>query len=555
MELKCNENTFTLVSLHEDDSHVATPWRFLRSMPICTEEPKSCNIGSKIAQLMAGWDIKSISFVSFTKQTSMSMIKDLNPKAVWEQFDKILQIPRPSKKEEKMIEFLLEFGKQHKLETVKDEAGNILIRKPGVKGKENFPALVLQSHMDMVCEKNSTSTHDFENEPIKAFIDGEWIKADGTTLGADDGIGIAAQLALLASDSIQHGPIECLFTIDEETGLTGAFALSGDFLSGNTLLNLDSEDEGELFIGCAGGKDTVITFKFKKELLPDKFIAFKASVTGLAGGHSGDEIHKGLGNSNKIMARFLQEAASSFKLRLHEFDGGNLRNAIPREAFATFSIAPRHQDGLLAYFDDFVQKVSFELKIVEPKLSIQLEPCERPKYAVDKKTQRNLLASLIACPHGVITMSSRMPGLVETSTNLASVKFKGSKIIVTTSQRSDIESQKDYVGKMVKNVFELAGAKAKHTDGYPGWSPDPDSAIKNLTVQVYKELFAKEPLVRSIHAGLECGLFKEKYPEMDMVSFGPTLRNVHSPDEKINIETVSKFWDLLVGVVEKFGHK
>lgn len=482
----------------------------------------------------------------------MSKLKDLKPSEVWAWFDEILQIPRPSKKEEKIIRFLQEFGQKYQLETITDEADNVLIRKPGVKGKEDFPVLILQSHTDMVCEKNADVVHDFENDPIKAYVDGDWVKAEGTTLGADDGIGIAAQLALLASTSIQHGPIECLFTSDEETGLSGAFALKADFLKGKTLLNLDSEDEGELFIGCAGGKDTVATFKFKKEKLPEKFVAFKLSVTGLLGGHSGDEIHKGLGNSNKIMARFLQIAQSEYKIRLHDFDGGNLRNAIPREAFATFSVAPKHIDNLMTAFTAFVDQASFELKPVEPKLSIEIDPVDRPKYVIDKKTQRNLIASLIACPHGVINMSSRMPGLVETSTNLASVKFKGSKIYVTTSQRSDIESQKDYVASMVKNVFELAGAKAKHGDGYPGWSPNPDSDIKNLTVSAYKTLFNTEPVVRSIHAGLECGLFKEKYPYMDMISFGPTLRNVHSPDERIHIGTVQKFWDLLVKVVEDF---
>ena len=482
----------------------------------------------------------------------MSKIKDLKPVEVWAWFDEILQVPRPSKKEEKIIRFLQEFGKKYQLETLTDEAGNVLIRKPGVKGKEDFPVLILQSHTDMVCEKNADVVHDFENDPIKAYVDGDWVKAEGTTLGADDGIGIAAQLALLASDSIQHGPIECLFTSDEETGLSGAFALKADFLKGKTLLNLDSEDEGELFIGCAGGIDTVATFKFKKEKLPEKFVAFRIAVTGLLGGHSGDEIHKGLGNSNKIMARFLQTATNEFKIRLHDFDGGNLRNAIPREAFATFSVAPKHIDNMMMAFSSFVEKVSFELKPVEPKLSIEIEPVDRPKHAIDKKTQRNLIASLIASPHGVINMSSRMPGLVESSTNLASVKFKGSKILVTTSQRSDIESQKYYVASMVKNVFELAGAKAKHGEGYPGWSPNPDSDIKNLTVSAYKTLFNTEPIVRSIHAGLECGLFKEKYPYMDMISFGPTLRNVHSPDERIHIGTVQKFWDLLIKVVEDF---
>ena len=481
----------------------------------------------------------------------MSDIKNLKPKVVWSHFNDILAVPRPSKKEEKIIEFLMEFGKKHNLETKRDEIGNVLISKPATPGKEKVKTIILQSHTDMVCEKNSYVEHDFEKDPIKAHIDGEWVTAEGTTLGADDGIGIAAQMAILSSKELAHGPIECLFTVDEETGLSGAFALQPGFLTGNTLINLDSEDEGELFIGCAGGIDTVAKFKYKKEKFPNKSHAFKISVTGLKGGHSGDEIDKGLGNSNKIMTRLLSDAMFLYKIRLNDFDGGNLRNAIPREAFATIVAAPKHKEELEGYVNEFAEKIKFELNITEPDLSITMEEADLPKFIIDKKTTRNLLSALYACPHGVINMSSKMPGMVETSTNLASVKFKGKNFIeVTTSQRSDIESGKVYVANMVSSVFNMAGAKVKNSSGYPGWTPNPNSEIMKLTRDTYTKLFGKVPVVRSIHAGLECGLFLEKYPGMDMISFGPTLRNVHSPDEKIHIGTVQKFWDLLVEVLK-----
>ncbi len=483
----------------------------------------------------------------------MSDLTKLQPAIVWQYFSEILEIPRPSKKEEKIIQYLIEFGNKLGLPTKKDEAGNVLISKPASPGKESVPTLILQSHVDMVCEKNRDIEHDFETDPIKAYIDGEWVTAEGTTLGADDGIGVAAQLAILASKDLEHGPIECLFTTDEETGLTGAFALKPGFLTGKTLLNLDSEDEGELFIGCAGGIDTIARFKYKKERLPKKYVSVQVMVSGLKGGHSGDEIHKGLGNSNKILARFLWEATEKLKIRLHDFDGGNLRNAIPREASALIAVAPQRFKELRELMSEFKPKVLYELEITEPELKLVCQDIALPAFAIDKKTQRNLLQALLACPHGVKTMSSRMPGMVETSTNLASVKFKHKKIIeITTSQRSDIDSAKKMIATQVRCVFELAGAKVRHTDGYPGWAPNPESHIKNITVAAYRDLFKVEPVVRSIHAGLECGLFKEKYPELDMISFGPTLRNVHSPDERIHIGTVQKFWDLLLEVLKRF---
>ena len=481
----------------------------------------------------------------------MIEIKNLEPKAVWGYFDEILKVPRPSKKEEKIIKFLLDFGKKNGLETKRDEIGNVVIRKPATKGKENVKTIILQSHMDMVCEKNSDTVHDFNNDPINAYIDGDWVKARGTTLGADDGIGVAAEMAILTANDIEHGPIECLFTVDEETGLTGAFALQKGFLKGNILLNLDSEDEGELFIGCAGGIDTIATFSYKKDNLPENANSYKISVTGLKGGHSGDEIDKGLGNSNKIINRILWNGMRNNGLRLSNFDGGNLRNAIPREAFAEFVIPVDQSEAFKTYFETAIAEIKSELIITEPNLAIKISDCNPPAFVIDADTQQNLLNAIYACPHGVISMSKHMEGMVETSTNLASVKFKNNNIIeVTNSQRSDVSSGKHDVAAMVNSVYTLAGAEVRHTDGYPGWQPNPNSDIMKLTRDMYEELFNVKPVVRSIHAGLECGLFLEKYPTMDMISFGPTLRMVHSPDEKIHIGTVQKFWDLLIKVLE-----
>jgi dipeptidase D len=479
-----------------------------------------------------------------------NILSNLEPKAVWKYFEEITQVPRPSKQEEKIIEFLIAFGEKNNLETKRDEIGNVLICKPATKGKEKLKTVILQSHMDMVCEKNSDVTHDFLTDPIKPLIKDGWVTADGTTLGADDGIGVAAQMAILTATDIEHGPIECLFTVDEETGLTGAFALQPGFMKGKILLNLDSEDEGELFIGCAGGIDTLAKFKYKKEKPLKKSIGYKISVTGLKGGHSGDEIHKGLGNSNKIINRILWEGMNKFNLELNEFDGGNLRNAIPREAFSIVVIPESKVETFLSFFENFVIHVKAELKTTEPDLSITIEEIDKPKFVIDKKSQRRLLNGIYACPHGVIEMSRDIPDLVETSTNLASVKFtEKERILVTTSQRSSVDSSKHDIANMMESVFKLAKAKVWHTDGYPGWAPNTDSEILKITEKSYKKLFKVDPVVRAIHAGLECGLFLEKYPDMDMISFGPTLRNVHSPDERIEIGTVQKFWDLLIDVL------
>jgi len=468
----------------------------------------------------------------------------LKPKRLWYYFNQILQIPRPSKKEGKIIKYLLDFGKRQGLDTMQDEVGNVLIRKPATKGWENKKMAVLQSHVDMVCEKNNDVAFDFENDPIIAWIDDGWVKARGTTLGADDGIGIAAQLAILESNDINHGPIECLFTVDEETGLTGAFGLKPGFLQSTILLNLDSEDDGELFIGCAGGKDTVAEMLFSTEDIPKSFIACSISVSGLLGGHSGDEISKGRGNAVKILNRILWHGSANYGLRVSNFKGGNLRNAIAREAFATVAISTDQKSGFEEYIYQFTKEVKAEYKITEPSLDIKWEDVPNPDHIMDNKSQENLLNAIYGCPHGVISWSAEIPNFVETSTNLASVVITDTKILITTSQRSSVESAKDDICNMVASVFRLAGAVVKHTDGYPGWTPNPNSMIVDLTSRIYKDLFHEDPKVLAIHAGLECGLIGAVYPEMDMISYGPTIKGAHSPDERLLISTVKKFWDM-----------
>jgi dipeptidase D len=484
----------------------------------------------------------------------MKTLSQLDPATVWKYFEEILQIPRPSKKEERIIQYLLDFATKNNLKATMDEVGNVLICKPAVKGKENVPAIVLQTHVDMVCEKNSDTEFDFEKDAIQAIVGEEWVTANGTTLGADDGIGIAAQLALLVSEDIQHGPVECLFTVDEESGLTGAFALKPGFISGKILINLDSEDEGEIFIGCAGGIDTIATFRYTKEQTPFGSVAFKVKVSGLTGGHSGDDIHKGLGNANKILARFLLREFDNLQLALFDFDGGNLRNAIAREAVAWIVIPASHRDQFISDFELFASHVNEEFRNTEPELRLSVIPTETPYQVMNHSTARNLLNALVACPHGVLEMSSRMPGLVETSTNLASVRFLPfNEVVVTTSQRSEIESRKIMAAQMVESTFRLAGATVEKSDGYPGWAPNPDSAILKVSVDSYKKLFGTEPIVRSIHAGLECGLFLEKYSGLDMISIGPTIKGAHSPGERINIESTRKFWMHLVDIMENIA--
>ena len=470
----------------------------------------------------------------------------MDSKKVLDIFREITRIPRESGHEEQIVSFLQQFAREHSLESRTDEAGNVVIVKEAAPGCENLPVIVLQSHSDMVCEKNSDVEFDFEHDAIRPRIDGEWVKAEGTTLGADCGIGMAAALAVLLDPDVQHGPLEALFTVDEETGLTGAFELGEGMLTGKYLINLDSEDEGELFIGCAGGIDTIATFHGTMEPAPKNYAFFRVDVSDLQGGHSGDDIDKGRVNSNKTVARLLWDGMQSCELRLSYFNGGNLRNAIPREAYAIFGVPARLKDDFVKRYRLFAADLEAEFRFREPNFRITLNEMPEVEEVLDARTQFGLVYSLVGVPNGVVSMSFAVPGLVETSTNLASVKFEGrDRIVVTSSQRSSVESAKTYVMQMVESVFALAGADVAHSDGYPGWTPNPDSALLKVTEAAYERLFSTKPKVRAIHAGLECGLFLEKYPDLEMVSFGPTLRGVHSPDERLEIATVPKFWSLL----------
>ena len=482
--------------------------------------------------------------------------KDLKPAAVFHYFEEICQVPRPSKKEEKIVAYLKEFGKKHNLETKVDEVGNVLIKKPASKGMENCKTVVLQSHVDMVCEKNNNVSHDFLTDPIETIIDGEWMKANGTTLGADNGIGVATELAILADDTLEHGPIECLFTIDEETGLTGAFALKEGFMNGDILLNLDSEDEGELFIGCAGGIDSVAEFNYYEADVPNGYFFCKIEVKGLKGGHSGGDIHLGRANANKILNRFLTLAFNKYDLYLCEIDGGNLRNAIPREAHAIIAIPEANKHDLRTDLNVFTAEVQAEYAVTDPDMELILSSEPARAKAIDADTTQRLLQTLYAVPHGVYAMSQDIPGLVETSTNLASIKMKPGNIIrIETSQRSSTASSKQDIANMVRTVFEMGGAVVTFGDGYPGWKPNTHSEILEIATASYKRLFGVDAQVKAIHAGLECGLFLDKYPGLDMISFGPTLQGVHSPDERMLIPTVEKFWLHLTDILKHIPEK
>lgn len=480
----------------------------------------------------------------------MAILDRLEPRPVWEIFEEITRVPRPSKKEGQIIRYLTDFAGKHGFDCKKDDAGNVVIRKPATPGREDRPAVVLQSHMDMVCEKNSDVVFDFENDPIVPRIEEGWVKATGTTLGADCGIGMAAALAALTDEKLEHGPLEALFTVDEETGLTGAFNLGENMLSGQYLINLDSEDEGELFIGCAGGIDTVATFRYTPQEPPRGTVFFRVDIAGLKGGHSGDNINDGLANSNKLMARLLGQIGRETDLCLGYFDGGNLRNAIPREAYALFGVPVKGVRRLFEIYERFTRDIAEEFRLTDPGITFSIAEMPPTDTVLDAATRDGLLGSLLGVPNGVLAMSHAVPGLVETSTNLASVKFGPDRTItVTSSQRSSSESAKRAAAASVEAVYRLAGAEVGHSDGYPGWTPDPDSRLLETTRTAYASLFGTEPRIRAIHAGLECGLFLEKYPDLEMVSFGPTLRGVHSPDERLEIATVDKFWKLLCEVI------
>ena len=478
-------------------------------------------------------------------------ILKLKPEGIWKEFNGILGVPRPSKKEAKMVAYLEKWAKDHKVKYVKEDCGNIIMSVPATKGMEDRQTVILQAHMDMVCEKNSDKKHDFEKDPIEPVIKGEWLHANGTTLGADDGIGVAAALAVIADPKVEHGPLECIFTVDEETGLTGAMKLDPKDFTGRILLNLDSEDEGEIFIGCAGGMDTIIKVWYELEPAPEDSTAYRVTVSGLKGGHSGDDINKNLANANKLLTRILWQGTNWFDLALYDFQGGNLRNAIAREATAVVFIPNDCTDDFLHYVRDMENHFKREYQVTEPGLKVTAEVEEvQPDVVIDEMSQYDLLNGLNACPHGVIAMSQTIPNFVETSTNLASCKKKEGYFFIQTSQRSSIESSKQDIANMVEAVWSLADADVEHTDGYPGWAPNPNSAILDIAVTCYKKRFKKDPKVRAIHAGLECGLIGDKIPGMDMISFGPTLRGVHSPDERCEIATVQMFWDFMCDILK-----
>ena len=481
----------------------------------------------------------------------MSKNNLLQPSIVFDCFAEVNKIPRPSKKEEKMIAFLKAFGEGLGLPTKVDETGNVCISKPATPGYENSKTVILQSHMDMVCEKNKDKDFDFENDAIETYVDGEWLKANGTTLGADDGIGVAMQMAVLKSNDIEHGPIECVFTRDEETGLTGAMGMKSDFMTGDYLINLDSEDEGQIFVSCAGGVRTTATYPFPTEDMPEGYFTFRVGVKGLTGGHSGDDINKKRGNANKILVRFLNQEMEKMDLRVVDIQSGGLHNAIPREGYAICAVPMNMKEQVRVDLNVFTAEVEEELAVTEKGILLSLDSCEPAAKVMEKQAMRKMLLSLHAVYNGVFAMSQDIDWLVETSTNLASIHVEGDKVVVTTSQRSSIGSACQHMASVVRAAFELGGAEVLTNEGYPGWKLNPNSEIVKIAKESYVELFGKEPKILAIHAGLECGLFSEKYPKLDMVSFGPTLRGVHSPDEKLLIPTVQMVWDHLLDIQKR----
>lgn len=482
---------------------------------------------------------------------------NLKPARVFEQFAKINEIPRPSKHEEKMIEYLKEFGKSHHLETLVDEVGNVLIRKPATPGYENRETVILQSHMDMVCEKLVDLDFNFHTDAIQTYVDGDWLKAKGTTLGADDGIGDAIQLAILDSDDIEHGLIECLFTRDEETGLTGAHGLQAGFMTGKLLINLDSEDEGQIFVSCAGGQTTTATFHFERKNAESGLFFLKASLKGLNGGHSGDDINKKRANAIKILARFLfiqQEKIAG--LRLASFNSGKLHNAIPRDGQVVFAVPAELKEQVKADWNIFAAEVADEFHVTEQAMDFSLESTDAVKV-MPKTVGQNVIRAIQAVHNGPLTncQDEAIAWMVETSSNIASVQTTDNTVVAVASQRSNVMSNLDNMTNTVKAVFLLAGAEIAVDDKYPAWKMRADSELTRIAVEAYKKLFGKEPKVLGIHAGLECGLFSERYPDLDMVSFGPTLRGVHSPDEKLLIPTVQMVWDHLLEILKNVPAK
>lgn len=478
-------------------------------------------------------------------------IEELTPRGVWTNFKSITQIPRPSGKKEAIGAFLVEYGKSLGLETLQDEIGNVLIRKPASKGLEDHSGVILQGHMDMVPQKNGDVVFNFGKDPVHAYVDGEWVTAQGTTLGADNGIGVATALAILADKDAVHPPLEVLVTVDEETGMYGAFALKGGWLKGKTLLNLDSETEGELYIGCAGGVDSTISFRYFPVDVPEGDVAVRVSLTGLKGGHSGCDINLQRANANKLMFRFLKDAVADNEARLASVSGGSLRNAIPREAEAVLTVPEEDVDDLLQLVADYEDLFIREYDGVENNIHFSAQRTDLPASLIPDEIQDSLIHSVIACQDGVFRMIPEMPDVVETSNNLAMITTENNTVTIQCLTRSSVESRKEELQEMIDSCFALAGAKVEFSGSYPGWKPNVDSHILRLMQETYHEEFGEEPKVITIHAGLECGIIGRNYPGMDMISFGPTIMHPHSPDEKVNIASVEKFYHFLLATLRK----
>ena len=476
---------------------------------------------------------------------------ELTPKIVFDHFSKINAIPRPSKHEGRMIDYLVSFGKERGLATKVDSTGNVLICKAATPGFESRPTIVLQSHMDMVCDKLVDVDFNFETDAIQTYIDGEWLKARGTTLGADDGIGVAMELAILDSNDIEHGPLECLFTVDEETGLTGAFGLEAGFMSGDMLINLDSEDEGQIFVSCAGGITTHAKFTYELEDAPQGMFFMRASLKGLNGGHSGDDINKKRANAIKILSRFLYIVNEKTCLRVACMNSGKMHNAIPRDGSVVFCVPSAEKEEVMAMWNVFASDVKEEFHVTDTSMEFAMESCDAAQV-MPQAVSTNIIRSLQALANGVFAMcqDEEISWLVETSSNVASVQSSGNETVIVASQRSNVMSNLRNMANTVKAQFQLAGAQVEQSDGYPAWKMNPNSRLTKFAVETYRNLFGKDPKVLGIHAGLECGLFSERYPNMDMVSFGPTLRGVHTPDERLHIPTVKMVWDHLLAILK-----
>ncbi|MGB5497355.1 MAG: aminoacyl-histidine dipeptidase [Maribacter sp.] len=482
-------------------------------------------------------------------------VRQLEPKVIWNKFSDLNEVPRPSKKEERVIQFMLDFGKSLGLETFSDAVGNVIIRKPATTGMEDRKKITLQSHLDMVHQKNADTDFDFDVEGIKMFVDGDWVRAKGTTLGADNGLGVATIMALLESTDIPHPFLEALFTIDEETGMTGAMGLEGGVLQGEILLNLDTEEDDELDIGCAGGIDVTATRNYTEENVAIESVGCLITVKDLQGGHSGMDIHRGLGNANKILNRLLFNGMEMFDLQVAEIDGGSLRNAIPRESFAKIAVKVANKIQFEAEFANWASTIAAELSVNEPKLSIILEWTDAPNKVMQREEQEKLIKALYAAHNGVYSMSAAIPDLVETSNNLARVAVSNGEIKIGCLTRSSVNSAKMDLANALKSAFELAGCEVNMDGEYPGWNPNPDSAILRVLESKYETLFGAKPDVVACHAGLECGILGQNYPKMDMISFGPTIKGAHSPDERVSISSVQKFWNFVQEVLKDIPNK